>query len=388
MNTSGNNTGNLDESANRRKAGGLNAPSESPELGLPVTVRNRSLDVLRGIAILLVIASHYGYFAFMEAGWIGVDLFFVLSGFLISGLLFAELKSRGRISLGRFFIRRGLKIYPPVYFFLGLTALLFPNFRQYLLREVLFLQNYWMLPWTGAGAWIHLWSLAVEEHFYLVLPFVLLALYRYRRLNWVPYLSVVLIVACFWMRVSYFERTGLASIYPTHLRMDGLFAGVALGYLYHFRSEKFMQVSQWWLPFIAIPLLTPAFLTRSSPAAVSLCFTTNLVAFSLLLLWAVPRQLRGFKVVAEIGRYSYSIYLWQMPLASFCTAFTISLLHLVGYVASALTVGVAVGMIVEFPVLAFRDRLFPSRAPDDPRQQAPTFPRLLFRQRLSPRTPP
>ena len=74
--------------------------------------RNQSLDVLRGIAILLVLGRHFNYFPlWRQAGWIGVDLFFVLSGFLISGLLFQEYKNTGKLDVRRFILRRGLKIW-------------------------------------------------------------------------------------------------------------------------------------------------------------------------------------------------------------------------------------------------------------------------------------
>src|SRR5579862_6467579 len=87
--------------------------------------RNKRLDVLRCVAILAVIFRHTEIWALMRrVGWIGVDLFFVLSGFLISGLLFSEYKKRHAISLKQFFIRRGLKIYPAFYVFLLLTGLM------------------------------------------------------------------------------------------------------------------------------------------------------------------------------------------------------------------------------------------------------------------------
>src|SRR6266536_4891341 len=136
--------------------------------------RNRNLDALRAVAILLVLGRHFGYFRLWDqVGWAGVDLFFVLSGFLISGLLFAEWKQRGSIGIARFYVRRGLKIYPAFYAFLAMTAVagsVWPGFtpapltRAHALAEMLFLQSYWM------GIWGHTWSLAVEEHFYIALP--------------------------------------------------------------------------------------------------------------------------------------------------------------------------------------------------------------------------
>ena len=86
--------------------------------------RNGRLDILRCVAVVLVMIHHAGISPFFtRVGWIGVDLFFVLSGFLISGLLFSEYQRRGSIDFKRFFIRRGLKIYPAFYVFLLLTAM-------------------------------------------------------------------------------------------------------------------------------------------------------------------------------------------------------------------------------------------------------------------------
>src|SRR5438874_6217145 len=114
-----------------------------------LTARNQRLDILRGIAILLVLGRHHDTIPlWSKIGWVGVDLFFVLSGFLISGLLFSEYKTQNSISFKRFFIRRGLKIYPAFYLFLFLTGILSRVvFHTHLLvphylHEVFFVQNY------------------------------------------------------------------------------------------------------------------------------------------------------------------------------------------------------------------------------------------------------
>ena len=147
--------------------------------------RNQSLDVLRCIAVLLVLGFHFPrYFLLARAGWIGVDLFFVLSGFLISGLLFQEYKATGRISFRRFFIRRGLKIWPPFYTFIAATAAIFLYSRspvpwRAFLVSSLFLQNYLHdSPIIAGGVFVHLWSLAVEEHFYVLLPLLFIVLLK------------------------------------------------------------------------------------------------------------------------------------------------------------------------------------------------------------------
>src|SRR5277367_6183127 len=137
-------------------------------------MRNKRLDVLRCVAVVTVILHHSGDSTFFtQAGWTGVDLFFVLSGFLISGLLFSEYKKRRAISFKRFYIRRGLKIYPAFYVFLLVTAVggwwgfhsVAPATMY--LNEIFFVMNYL------GGVWTHTWSLGVEEHFYIILPIFL-----------------------------------------------------------------------------------------------------------------------------------------------------------------------------------------------------------------------
>ncbi|MGV3632340.1 MAG: acyltransferase family protein [Bacteroidota bacterium] len=87
-------------------------------------MRNPGLDVLRAIAVILVLARHSNLnFWLTKFGWLGVDLFFVLSGFLVAGLLFAEYKKHGAIDLKRFLVKRAFKILPPFYVFLGISLL-------------------------------------------------------------------------------------------------------------------------------------------------------------------------------------------------------------------------------------------------------------------------
>jgi peptidoglycan/LPS O-acetylase OafA/YrhL len=136
------------------------------------------LDVLRAIAITLVLILHYParlpefwdwlFYQIKLIGWAGVDLFFVLSGFLIAHLLLQEFSARGRVNVVRFWTRRAFKIYPSLYFLIALSVsgalVLQTNLTAgKTVAELLFVQNY--LP----HLWQHTWSLAVEEHFYIVI---------------------------------------------------------------------------------------------------------------------------------------------------------------------------------------------------------------------------
>jgi peptidoglycan/LPS O-acetylase OafA/YrhL len=321
--------------------------------------RNQSLDVLRGIAVLLVICNHYRYLSFMRSGWIGVDLFFVLSGFLISGLLFSEIIQRNTISVGRFLLRRGLKIYPAFYVFIGITALMNSSLRHdhRMFSELFFLQSY--LP----RIWGHTWSLAVEEHFYLLLPLLILALHRSKKLYWIPGISIALGVICLILRVlTALRHPGQIEsvMMPSHLRFDSLFAGVALGYIYHFQPQLFRRASRIWLLPVGLLCLVPSFADPDPTASMAsgLLFF-NAIGFLLITLWATPRDLRAAPI-AEIGRYSYSIYLWHMIVTGFWRSFPITAATFLGDLSTCLAIGVSMGVIVEFPILHLRDKFIPS----------------------------
>lgn len=312
--------------------------------------RNHSLDVLRAIAVLMVIGHHYAddHLGFLHAGGFGVDLFFVLSGFLISGLPFFELQSSGSISFRRFLIRRGLKIYPPFYFFLLLTLIFTASSHRWtqIAGEAFFLQSY------APHIWQHTWSLSVEEMFYLGLPLLLAILFRRRKLYWVPYISVL--VGCLAGRIV----TGLYSVAPggyaqTHLRLDALFAGVALGYFYHFKSDCFLRVSGTsWVGWLGLLLLFPDIVcgfVSLSHSGFAMLLTTNLPGFAAVLWWAQTKAYLRSSALGAVGRYSYSIYLWHMPVAILWRLRPVS--------------GTGMALVVETPALRMRDRFFPARSP-------------------------
>jgi peptidoglycan/LPS O-acetylase OafA/YrhL len=199
--------------------------------------------------------------------------FFVLSGFLISGLLYSEYKKQRAISLRRFFIRRGMKIYPAFYTLLLATfigQLLFWHahpqpFSSYL-REILFVQNYHFAIWT------HTWSLAVEEHFYIGLGILLLflarsSLDRADPFRTIPQIFVFVALFCLTLRILTIVLIPPAKfITPyvmnlTHTRIDGLFFGVFLGYLYHFRPEAIRNICRPAASKLIIAVLSAALLS-------------------------------------------------------------------------------------------------------------------------------
>jgi peptidoglycan/LPS O-acetylase OafA/YrhL len=357
-----------------------------------------SLDVLRSVAILLVIGRHIGPVegwhpfarAFMEiwglGGWVGVDLFFVLSGFLVSGLLFREYLCYRTVSVGRFLVRRGLKIYPAFYVFLGAT-ILFRYLRHDVLpipnivSEALFVQNYFPYLWG------HTWSLAVEEHFYLLCAMVIAILTLrangredpYRSIPWI-FLTVAVLslgarIVNAILRAEYRDGTHL---FATHLRLDSLMFGVFLSYLYHFRRaflETLVHGRETFLLVLGAALLAPAFIFRVETTF--LVHTVGLTVFYLGSgLLVVVLVLRGLpdrpwvRCAAFLGSYSYSIYLWHlmgrselgMILWQRLRLPPMSPLGVSAYILGSIAAGIAMAKIVEVPVLRVRDRLFPSRS--------------------------
>jgi peptidoglycan/LPS O-acetylase OafA/YrhL len=334
--------------------------------------RNQPLDILRGVAILLVLGFHYGkLMGWDRAGWIGVDLFFVLSGFLISGLLFSEYKRFENIDVVRFLIRRGFKLYPAFYALMCFTALECLLSRgsvpKTILPEVFFVQNYF------PHFWVHTWSLAVEEHFYWMLPLCLVVMVKGSRnkqnpFSAIPWMFAFLAVACLALRIVDVHRgVSLESIHmETHLRVDSLFAGVTLGYYRHFQPGLFDQAARkpLWIP--ALLCLVPAFVFQlDTPLMNTIGFSSLYVGFGCLVVWAVDRPSSKRWVacaMAWIGRYSYSIYLWHIPVGYYLFKGRPGLFFFLEGTLASIAVGAGMSWLIEVPQLRLRDRLFPSRS--------------------------
>jgi peptidoglycan/LPS O-acetylase OafA/YrhL len=357
-------------------------------------MRNKRLDILRCIAVITVILHHSGESTFFtRVGWTGVDLFFVLSGFLISGLLFSEYKRRHSISFKRFFIRRGLKIYPAFYAFLLLTgitgALVFhshPTSGQYF-HEIFFVMNY------EHGVWDHTWSLAVEEHFYIFLPVFLFVLARLSSNRENPFRSIpqaatAIAALCLIFRAFsvFVGKPNFKMAYiGSHERMDALFIGVLIGYFYHFRPAVLEELMRPTGNRIAIAagslcLLSPAYLySRENVFLATFGYSLIYLGFAgVLLLGLYVRGILSGKlawimelvgsVAAYVGMYSYSIYLWHGPTAAWLPGFFRRTLgfpvghygRFVVYFVGSLVIGIVMSKLVEYPILRLRDRILPA----------------------------
>jgi peptidoglycan/LPS O-acetylase OafA/YrhL len=335
------------------------------------------------VAVLLVLGRHFPHYTlWARIGWIGVDLFFVLSGFLISGLLFQDYQSNGSINFRRFIIRRAFKIYPSFYLLIVATALTsiighrtFP--WRGLAACVVFFQNYVpSVAWSSWGIAEHTWSLAVEEHFYLLLPALLILLVGLRRsrdpFSAIPALFLLVSSACLALRcLAPYAGEYVAM---THLRIDSLFAGVALGYLYHFRRVWFQRLTGHYALVVAVPLLLPAaFFEVDSRIMQTVGLSGLFIGFGFLVAWSVdrtPASRAGIAIsrfAAQIGFYSYSIYLWHRSLPDVLRSFGNLALMFWLYVLLSISLGITMAVLVELPFLTLRDKFFacaPASAPN------------------------
>jgi peptidoglycan/LPS O-acetylase OafA/YrhL len=320
-------------------------------------------------------------------GWSGVDLFFVLSGFLVSGLLFHEHDKTGTLRIKRFLIRRAFKIVPAFYFLLLVTFIVNLTTGGDLkavqfLRDILFIQNY------GLGTWGHGWTLAIEVHFYILLALLLHLLARHSRrgtkwLSTLPWILGAVLVACFLARLvnSLLYNSGHLyninnELHPSHLHLDVLAAGVLLRYLYNYHFESlaiFKRMRICWTVLGAL-LVTPSVLIYfPHPALVSaLIPTCDYLGYGLILFQAtqLPFPAAGplywlVKPFDYFGKHSYSIYLWHLPV-EFWLVYGRFAHHgptfVLVFLVTCLAVGTFFSEILEMPILRLRDWLFPSQA--------------------------
>jgi len=338
-----------------------------------VSARNPNLDLLRATAITMVVIYHTAQTTpairpITNYGEYGVDLFFVLSGWLIGGLYWRERHAFGSVQIVRFWMRRWIRTLPPYF-----AALLVAWLAAYALRNqafdyayLVFVQNYYhYIPFFQVS-----WSLCVEEHFYLLLP-LLLAFHR-GKVNPVWFILPLIVPVLSRLAVSG-EEYSLYFKTATHLRMDGLILGVWLSYLaveYPHRFETLIRSSPWAV-LIAAFVLTGLVLAGGLVKFL-LWGTVSAVFFSALLVVAVSRtETKGLtaSIAAPIALASYSIYLTH----SWAITATLKLVDefpvfSVAYFPIAFLLVAGLGAVFYFGIehlsIRLRDFYWPRRASD------------------------
>lgn len=290
-----------------------------------------SLDGLRAISIGLVIVAHSmnGH----PVGVLGVRVFFVISGYLITHLLLKEFNSMGSVNLKRFYFRRTMRIFPPFYFYLLVVAILGTsgiigfNFRDFI-ASFTYTSDYFfpVSDQVTSGSWfvLHSWSLAVEEQFYLLYPPLLVIL---RKKKIVAVLVFILFLAPVLRIVGFhlFPGSQVAILYGFHANMDALASGCLLAFAAEYeRFQNFLRkITD--LPQLAIIALAVLIffanyqIQGEHPTfGLSVCVTFMNTATALIIYWSIANSETTFigrmlntKALSYIGALSYSLYLWQ-----------------------------------------------------------------------------
>ena len=302
-----------------------------------------AIDGLRGVAVLSVMAFHANL---LIGGYLGVDLFFTLSGFLITRLLLIELHTKGEINLPRFWLRRARRLLPALFATLAGTALLVWKFgevedlehlRRGIIGAVTYSNN-WLAIGAGSDYWSasgridpvgHLWSLAIEEQFYLVFPIVMVLLARNRKrlmenLVMVGVIGTIASMSLAAMLVT--PGKGITPVYlGTHTRVAAILIGCTLAALRPVVDNGVVRKQtsdlargiigvmgvgvmglMWWkLPFTSLSLFRGGLLLQGLAAVA--------VLIALAPTPAGPFKILGTKPVVWLGQRSYAIYLIHLP---------------------------------------------------------------------------
>ena len=293
------------------------------------------IDGLRALAVLPVILFHAG-FEWISGGFIGVDVFFVISGYLITTLIISEM-AEGKFSIVNFYERRARRIIPALFFvmtsclpfaWLWLLPGDLKDFGQSLVAVSTFSSN--ILFWREGGYFgtaaelkplLHTWSLAIEEQYYMLFPIFLMLTWRFG-IKWILILlSIVFLISLGFAQWGvYISPTGTFFLLPTRgwEILVGVFTAFYLYYNSHLQSHMVNQVLS-LLGFGMIVYSIIAFNeTTPFPSLYALIPT---IGTGLLILCAVPKtyvhKLLSVKFIVGIGLISYSTYLWNQPLLAF-----------------------------------------------------------------------
>ena len=329
---------------------------------------NPALNGLRAIAAMLVIADHCRVPRF-SSGYLGVDLFFVLSGYLITRMLVEEFGADGRIDLPGFYKRRLLRLTPPLLLmlaaYLTIAPMLWPQFGLWVhLRDVgltgLYLSDYSQAYWQTPMALLHTWSLSVEEHFYLIWPFTILLLVRVK-LRWrIAALIGLYLLATAW-RIFEYERLGL---FVAYYRFDTRLSGLVLGALLAIGLPRLGQISEETANIAGLFACTMliACLKVSywgSPWGMQWTMTLVELAAAGIIIAASVRTswmsaLLSTPPLVGIGIISYGVYLWHYPAAVFLRERLPWYETLPLVLTFALTAAAASYLILERPLQRYR----------------------------------
>lgn len=331
------------------------------------------LDGIRAIAVALVMASHAGLYGKVPGGF-GVTMFFFLSGYLITSLMRVEVIKAGRVDFRAFYLRRVLRIMPPLYATLVILTLLAPlgifgkavNWSG-VPWDYLFLSNYSALWGQAGGLPSPLWSLAIEEHFYLLFPAVfvlLIAKFSDRQVAAAFLAGCGVILVLRFVTVWFFPASIPQNYIWTHTRLDSILFGCILA-MY---QNPLLEADAWrpksWQAILALLLVVSTFSTGSEVFRQTLRYSLQGVGLFVLFSFVLSarsttvNRVLGSRPLVWIGLLSYTLYLCHMAIfQAVRTNFHLSALvaAIVG-LPLALAFAQLMRTFVEVPILCWRRR--------------------------------
>ena len=293
------------------------------------------MDGLRGIAILLVVFYHnFGFVKYFFFGWLGVDLFFVLSGFLITDILLKTVNKPGYFK--NFYAKRVLRIFPLYYLSLIIFLLILPRINEFPLDLSFYVEHQWWF-WTYLQNWFlifydvgytttaiqHYWSLAVEEQFYIVWPLVIFLIRKPKILLAITGILLVAVIGTrLYMWTIQIKDLNYFGLY-TYTRIDGICIGSMLGILQYMRSPFIKKYFTGLILLLAAMNFIFYFINKqydfTFPYLAIVGYTTFAVLFAIIVHEVIQGENRllnfllNIKPLKFFGRISYGLYIFHWP---------------------------------------------------------------------------
>lgn len=299
------------------------------------------LDGLRAIAVIAIIVFHFNPHL-LPGGFLGVDTFFIISGYLITTILLHEYRQTGTIHFVQFWLKRIKRLFPAVFFMLLVVfnyCLFFqPQMIEQLKKDMiaafLYLSNWWYIfdkvdyfKSFDPRPLQHLWSLAIEEQFYIVFPVILFIMLSLRSKKLVLFFFMMTALCSgVWMAILYHPGVSISRLYfGTDTRLQTILLGVMLAFIWpahrlRKNASISIRIAVSFIGFIAIAMLFISFfiIKENTPFLYQggffvLGVITLFIIASVVYPKSWPGQLLSMPFLTTIGKYSYSLYLWHYP---------------------------------------------------------------------------
>lgn len=296
------------------------------------------VDGLRAIAVISVIFFHADFKIFFNGGYVGVDIFFVISGYLITTIILKDL-SNNTFSFKYFYERRIRRIFPALFFLIFLTSILsfiilsrseLSSFFSSAIATLFFYSNfhfYKNIPYFASEAellpLLHTWSLSIEEQFYLVFPTFIFLIHKYFKKYVLIFLIVVLFLSLLFCILAALYTSGVLNFYFTITRLWELILGsVSAYFLFTYKSFNLSKILKQFLSlFGVILILFSIFFFDKNMRYPSIYTLFPTVGTVLIILFANKKtyvnKVLSFKFLVNLGLISYSLYLIHWPLFAF-----------------------------------------------------------------------